>query len=128
MVIFSADDWVCIFVLFVVWMRILHRVLRVLGCWWVLYSSGFLCGSSCYLILPRVSSPVVQGLRFSAPTAEAQGLILSFAWFYIFFTTGHVFLSTLSWYSSYTSVSEGAFLMLFLLGNNGILNCYLSFI
>ena len=77
MVIFSADDWVCIFVLFVVWMRILHRVLRVLGCWWVLYSSGFLCGSSCYWILPRVSSPVVQGLRFSAPTAEVQGLIIS---------------------------------------------------
>ena len=75
MVILSADDWVCIFVLSVVWMRILHRVLRVLGCWWVLYSSGFLCGSSCYLILPRVSSPVVQGLRFSAPTAEAQGCI-----------------------------------------------------
>ena len=99
--VISADDWVCIFVLFV--------VLLVVGCWSVLYSNSFLCGSSCYLILPRVSSPVVQGLRFSAPTAEAQGLILSFAWFYIFFITGHVFLSALSWCSAYTYVSEGVF-------------------
>ena len=40
-----------------------------------LYSSGFLCVSSHYLVLPRVSSLVVQGLGFSAPTPKAQGLI-----------------------------------------------------
>ena len=34
---------------------ILHRVLLVVGWCWVLYSSGFLCGSSHYLILPKVS-------------------------------------------------------------------------
>ena len=39
-------------------------------------SSGFLCVSSHYLILPRVSSLVVQGLGVSAPTPKAQGLIL----------------------------------------------------
>ena len=37
--------------------------------------------------------------------------ILSFAWFYIFFSTGQVLLSTLSWCSACTSVSEGVFLM-----------------
>ena len=42
---------------------------------WVLYSSGFLCGSSHYLIQPRVNSLVMEGLGVSAPTPEAQGLI-----------------------------------------------------
>ena len=40
----------------------------------VLYSSGFLCVSSHYLILPMVSSLVVQGLGVSAPAPKAQGL------------------------------------------------------
>ena len=31
MIILSVEDWVCIFVLFVVWMRLLHRVLLVVG-------------------------------------------------------------------------------------------------
>ena len=35
---------------------ILYRVLLVVGWCWVLYSGGFLCVSSHYLILPRVSS------------------------------------------------------------------------
>ena len=55
MVILSADDRVCIFCLFVVWMS------RPASGGWlvVLYLSGFLCVSSHYLILPRVSSLVV---------------------------------------------------------------------
>ena len=40
-----------------------------------LYSGGFLCVSSHYLILLRVSSLVVYGLGVSAPTPKAQGLI-----------------------------------------------------
>ena len=40
-----------------------------------LYSDGFVCVSSHYLILPRVSCLVVQGLGVSAPTPKAQGLI-----------------------------------------------------
>ena len=43
----------------------------------VLYSSGFICVSSHYLVLPRVISLVVQGLGVSAPTPKAQGLISS---------------------------------------------------
>ena len=35
---------------------VLHRVLLVIGCYLVLYCSGFLCVSSHYLIPPRVSS------------------------------------------------------------------------
>ena len=35
------------------------RVLLVVGCGLVLYSDGFVCVSSYYLILPRVSSLVV---------------------------------------------------------------------
>ena len=38
-------------------------------------------------------------------------VLLSFAWVYIFFSTGQVLLSALSWCSAYTSGSEGVFLM-----------------
>ena len=55
--------------------RVSCRVLLVVGWCQVLYSSGFLCGSSHYLILPRVSSLVVLGLGVSTPMPEAQGLI-----------------------------------------------------
>ena len=48
---------------------VLHRVLLVVGWCWVLYSRGFLCVSSHYLILPRV------GFGVSVPTPKAQGLI-----------------------------------------------------
>ena len=54
---------------------VLHRVLLVVGWCQFFYSSGFLCVSSHYLILPRVSSLVVQGLGVCAPTPKAQGLI-----------------------------------------------------
>ena len=52
----------------------------------------------------------------SSPTNTAvltpRSFILpSFGWFYIFFSTGQVLLSTLSWCSACTSVSEGVFLM-----------------
>ena len=38
-------------------------------------------------------------------------LLPSFVWFYIFFSTGQVLLSPLSWCSACTSVFEGVFLM-----------------
>ena len=38
-------------------------------------------------------------------------VLLSFVWFYIFFSTGQVLLSRRSWCSACTSVSEGVFLM-----------------
>ena len=38
-------------------------------------------------------------------------VLRSFAWFYIFFSTGQVLLSALSWCSACISVSEGVFLM-----------------
>ena len=38
-------------------------------------------------------------------------ILLSSAWFCIFFSAGQVLLSTLSWWSECTSVSEGVFLM-----------------
>ena len=37
-------------------------------------------------------------------------ILPSFAWVYIFFSTGQVLLSTFSWCSAFTSVSEGVFL------------------
>ena len=74
MVILSSDDCICIFVFFVVQMMCLAQ--GATGGWvmLVLYSTGFLCVSSHYSILPRVSSLVVQDLGVSAPTAKAQGL------------------------------------------------------
>ena len=38
-------------------------------------------------------------------------ILLSFAWFYIFFSTGQVLLSAVSWCSACTSVSEVVFLI-----------------
>ena len=38
-------------------------------------------------------------------------ILPSFAWFYIFFPSGQVLLSTLSWCSACTAMSEGTFLM-----------------
>ena len=61
---------------------ILHRVLLVVRWCWVLNSSGFLCVNSHYVILPRVSSLVVWGLRVSAPTPEAQVLISGQEWWF----------------------------------------------
>ena len=43
--------------------------------------------------------------------APSSFILPSFAWFYIFFSTGQVLLSTLSWCSACISVSEGVSLM-----------------
>ena len=59
---------------------VLHKVLLVVEWCRVLYSSDFLCVSSHYLILPRVSSLVIWGLGVSAPTPKAQGLISGQEW------------------------------------------------
>jgi len=40
-----------------------------------------------------------------------SSILPSFAWLYIFFPTGQVLLSALSWYSACTSLSEGVFPM-----------------
>ena len=48
----------------------------------------------------------------NSPVFPASSFILpSFAWFYIFFSTGQVLLSALSWCSACTSVSAGVFLI-----------------
>ena len=56
---------------------ILHRVLLVVGWYWVLYSSGFVCVSSHYFLHPRINSLVVLGLGVNAPTPKAWGLFSS---------------------------------------------------
>ena len=38
-------------------------------------------------------------------------ILLSFAWFWVFFSAGQVLLFALSWCFAYTSVSDGVFLM-----------------
>ena len=55
--------------------------------------------------------PVV--LTFVSPPTPPPSsfILLSFAWFYILFSTGQVLLSALSWCSACTSVSEGVVLM-----------------
>ena len=60
MVVLSADDWVCIFVLFVVYMRCPAH--GATGGWVILglvFKWFCLCVCSYYLMLPRVSSLVV---------------------------------------------------------------------
>ena len=76
-VILSADDWVCIFLCLLFRGGILHRVLLVVGWCWVLYSSGFLCVSSHYLILPRISS-LVLGSWSQWSHSKGSGLDLKF--------------------------------------------------
>ena len=63
---------------------------------------------------PCFSSPTCWG--WSSPTntpvfPPSSFILPSFVWFYIFFSAGQVLLSTLSWCSACTSVSEGVFLM-----------------
>ena len=57
--------------------------------------------------LPR-AGPILLTLLF---VPLAPFILLSFTWFYIFFSTGQILLSALSWCSACTSVSEGIFLM-----------------
>ena len=75
MVILSADGWVCIFVLFVVYMR--HPAQGVTGGWGMpgLAFKWFLSCEFSLLILPRVIPLAVYGLGVSAPIPKAQGLI-----------------------------------------------------
>ena len=54
------------------------------------------------------AGPVLLTLLFFFPSSF---ILPSFAWFYIFFSSGQVLLSALRWCSACTSVSEGAFLM-----------------
>ena len=63
---------------------------------------------------PGFSSPPVEGRSSptNTPVFLPRSLVLpSFAWFYIFFNTGQVLLSALSWCSACTFVSEGVLLM-----------------
>ena len=60
------------------------------------------------------SSPPTKGRSCPTNTAvfpPSSFVLPSFVWFYIFFSTGQVLLSTRSWCSACTSVSEGVFLM-----------------
>ena len=57
--------------------------------------------------LPR-AGPVLLALLFFPPSSF---ILPSSAWFYMFFSSGRVLLSALSWCSTCTSVSEGVFLM-----------------
>ena len=57
---------------------------------------------------PRRAGPVLLTLLFSP---YSSFVLPSFAWFYIFFSTGQALLSALSWCSACTSVFESVFLM-----------------
>ena len=57
------------------------------------------------------AGPVLLALMFSARPPTSAFILLSFAWFHILFSTGQVLLSSLSWCSACTSVSEAVFLM-----------------
>ena len=57
---------------------------------------------------PPRAGPVLLTLLFFPPSSF---VLPSFAWFYIFFSTGQVLLSALSWFSACTSVSESVFLI-----------------
>ena len=54
------------------------------------------------------SDPILQTLLFFSPSSF---ILLSFAWFYIFFSTFQVLLFAFIWCSDYSSVPEGVCLM-----------------
>ena len=56
---------------------------------------------------PLKAGPVLLTLPFP----PSSFILLSFAWFCIFFSAGQVLLPALSWCPACTSVSEGVFLM-----------------
>ena len=65
-------------------------------------------------IRPLLQFPAAEGR--SSPTntpvfPPSSFILLIFAWVYIFLSTHQTFLSSLSWCSTCTSVSEGVFLM-----------------
>ena len=70
--------------------------------------------SQCEDWTPASVPPPAKG-RFSSTNTPvyppSSFMLLTFAWFYAFFSTGQVLLSALSWCSTCTSVSEGVFLM-----------------
>ena len=70
--------WWFMFCLLFRW-GILHRVLLVVGWCWILYSSGFLCVSSYYLILPRekAMAPHSSTLAWKIPWTEEPGRLQS---------------------------------------------------
>ena len=102
MVFLSDNDWDRIFVFFVVLMR--RPAQGATGSWVMpgFVSSGFLCVSSHYLILPMVSSLVAYGLGVSAPTPKAQGLISECG--------GEVFVLAGSWLLLWVYLHGGVFL------------------
>ena len=65
----------------------------------------------------RTPAPILQSAKGrSSPTntpisPPSSFILLSFAWIYIFFSVGQLLLSTLSWCSACTPLSEGVFLM-----------------
>ena len=64
--------------------------------------------------IPASVPPPTEGrsIPTNTPVFPPSSFILpSFSWFCIFFSTGQALLSTLSWCSACTSVSEGVFLM-----------------
>ena len=69
----------------------------------------------CFGDLTPASVPLpVEGRSSPTHTPDfppSSFILLSFVWFYIFFSTYQILLSTLSWYSACTSLSEGVFLM-----------------
>ena len=104
----------------------------LMGCHVLLRSFHLGCHRSAVSLLDLNVSPLTQTIAllwgldtcFGSPThwgqvqsyecscfAPSSFILLSFAWFYIFFSTGQVVLCTLRWCSACTSVSEGVFLM-----------------
>ena len=62
----------------------------------------------CFSSLPPRAGPVLLTLLFPPPSSL---ILASFVWVFIFFSAGQVLLSTLSWCSALTSVSEGVSLV-----------------
>ena len=69
-----------------------------------------LCGNQAPASLPQPTEGR-SSLTNNPTFPPSSFILLSFAWFYMFFSAGQVLLFALSWCSACTSVSEGVFLM-----------------
>ena len=102
------------------WRRLSDSILFFLGCHRSAVSLSALNVSPltqlpwCGVQTPASVSPPAEGRSKPTNTSvfpPSSFILPSFAWFYIFFSTGQVLLYPLSWCSARTSVSEGVFLM-----------------
>ena len=108
----ASLSWVCMAVARTVWFSFhLCCFTLSLKCFllWLRQLPG--CGNRTSALVPPPAEGRSSPTNTPAFPPSSYFILPRFAWFYILFSTGQVLMSALNWYSAWTSVSEGVFLM-----------------